>query len=169
MLEYETANPGQDAAKPLAEDYDPNAPGLNNRVSFMQNNDETSQMEEGHAGPAKEYGEASRPHSDSPAPPNPNDQFVGLEESNTHELSSTNTAYSRGSSDHAPAANAPPPLQMSMHHHQITRKPAMKPVSQGSMAPSKERSIRHNTNHNRNASGSMSGMGGKGFYDDAKE
>ena len=168
MLEYETANPGQDAAKPIGEHFDPDAAQHDNHVSFAPK-DEASQMEEGRIGTPEEYGEEIRPYSTSPAPPNANDQFAGLEDGmHSHERNTTNTADKADSSDRALYTKAPP-LQRDAQN-QVSRKPAMKSLSQGSMGPSKERSVRHNTSHNRSASGGMGGMGSKGFYDDyAKE
>lgn len=90
MLEYETANPGQDRNKPEGEHFNPNAPehDVHLRVNFK---DDEHAMEEGtlasgvgSVGTPKEYGGAPRPHSDSPAPPHPNDQFTGLEAGGMH-------------------------------------------------------------------------------------
>ncbi|KAI9645271.1 Aquaporin-1 [Ciborinia camelliae] len=78
ILEYETANPGQDAAETQA---------MTNRVSFAEEGMVGQELDAsgasrvhgtGNYGPAKEYGTARRPFSDSPAPPHPNDQFAGL-------------------------------------------------------------------------------------------
>lgn len=81
MLEYETANPGQDATKPQGEHFDPELNGNNPRVSFAPGD---YAMEERNIGMPREYGTESRPYSSSPAPPNPNDQFTGLAEGGMH-------------------------------------------------------------------------------------
>lgn len=160
MVEYETANPGQDASIPEGEHFDPNA---SQHVSFMPK-DDASAMEEGRAGTPVEYGTEMRPYSKSSAPPHPNDQYAGLETGmHEHEKVPPNTAGGLSPPDQT-YPNGHPPLR-----HQVARKPAMKPVSQDSMSPGgKERSVRHNTTHNRNARGSMAGaMGSKRFDDDS--
>jgi aquaporin related protein len=108
MLEYETANPGQDAER---EPFNPNMDSSQPQVSFAP---EEYALEEGRApntasstnttfksnenralngsadptggniGTPKEYGAAQRPYSESPAPPNPNDQFAGLADGGMH-------------------------------------------------------------------------------------
>ncbi|KAB8290420.1 hypothetical protein EYC80_010852 [Monilinia laxa] len=86
MLEYETANPGQDATR-VGESLDPEAQAIRNRVSFADEGMVGRDLDEsgasrvhgsGHYGHGKEYGTHRRPFSDSPAPPHPNDQFAGL-------------------------------------------------------------------------------------------
>lgn len=98
MLEYETANPAQDADRVGGEHFNPDADRSSARVAFHP--DEYA-MEEGRAGRVsssntavggtplnigvpKEYGSAPRPYMDSPAPPNPNDGFTGLAPGGMH-------------------------------------------------------------------------------------
>jgi aquaporin related protein len=89
MLEYETANPGQDRAKPEGEHFNPDEHNDKAAVSFAP--DEYA-MEEGRrmrsnggaadlngAGDPVEYGRRQRPFSSSPAPPHINDQYAGLD------------------------------------------------------------------------------------------
>ncbi|KAA8575945.1 hypothetical protein EYC84_006110 [Monilinia fructicola] len=92
MLEYETANPGQDATR-VGESFDPEAQAIRNRVSFADEGmvgrelDESGASrvhESGNYGHGKEYGTHRRPFSDSPAPPHPNDQFAGLNQGGLH-------------------------------------------------------------------------------------
>ena len=93
MLEYETANPGQDAGR-VGEVIDPEAQAIKNRVSFASEGLVGRELDESgashvhengnHFGAPKEYGTKRRPFSDSPAPPNANDQFAGLSEGGLH-------------------------------------------------------------------------------------
>jgi aquaporin rerated protein, other eukaryote len=109
MLEYETANPGQDRGEE-GEHFNPDLAAHDPRVSFApsdyameeglshdprnpQAGDGVRQPPSGVAvkknGPSNigepiEYGEAHRPYSASPAPPHPNDQFAGLAEGGMH-------------------------------------------------------------------------------------
>ncbi|KAH8667496.1 aquaporin-like protein [Tricladium varicosporioides] len=78
MLEYETANPGQDRSKPEGEYFNPNLNPSHPRVSFAL---EDYAMEEGRSDKLrtpKEYGTSRRSLGDSPTPPHPNDRFAGL-------------------------------------------------------------------------------------------
>lgn len=90
MLEYETANPGQDRSAPEGEHFNPDLHIESTaRVSFAPDD---YAMEEGKAfrnspatngsasnyGVPNEFGAAPRPFSDSPAPPHPNDQYADL-------------------------------------------------------------------------------------------
>ncbi|ESZ94199.1 hypothetical protein SBOR_5425 [Sclerotinia borealis F-4128] len=92
MLEYETANPGQDATR-IGESFDPEAHAMTNKVDFADEGMVGRELDESGAGRvhgsagyghAKEYGTQRRPFSDSPAPPHPNDQFVGLNSGGMH-------------------------------------------------------------------------------------
>ncbi|KAF7926507.1 hypothetical protein BELL_0239g00030 [Botrytis elliptica] len=93
MLEYETANPGQDAGR-VGEVFDPEAQAIKNRVSFASEGMVGRELDESgasqvhgngnHFKAPQEYGTKRRPFSDSPAPPNPNDQFAGLSEGGMH-------------------------------------------------------------------------------------
>lgn len=88
LLEYETANPGQDGdglAESVGHTPDPR---LNTNTYSSANEgligreldaSGASQIHGGkNYGLPKEYGTQGRPFSDSPAPPHPNDQFAGL-------------------------------------------------------------------------------------------
>ncbi|THV50118.1 hypothetical protein BGAL_0164g00090 [Botrytis galanthina] len=93
LLEYETANPGQDAGR-VGEVFDPEAQAIKNRVSFASEGMVGRELDESgashvhgngnHFKAPQEYGTKGRPFSDSPAPPNPNDQFTGLSEGGMH-------------------------------------------------------------------------------------
>jgi aquaporin related protein len=89
MLEYETANPGQDRSKTAGEHFNPDEHTEKARVSFAP---EEYAMEEGRVmrsdggvmepdgtGDPHEYGRQQRPYSKSPAPPHANDQYAGLD------------------------------------------------------------------------------------------
>ncbi|APA07378.1 hypothetical protein SS1G_13045 [Sclerotinia sclerotiorum 1980 UF-70] len=86
VLEYETANPGQDAGR-VGESYEPQA-HTTNKVSFAEEGMVGRELDESGAshvhgtdknlGTPKEYGTHRRPFSGSPAPSHPNDQFAGL-------------------------------------------------------------------------------------------
>lgn len=78
MLEYETANPGQDSSKEEGEHFNPDLDTTHPRVSFAPA-DYAASGAEGKIGDPREYGTERRPFSDSPAPPHANDQFRGLE------------------------------------------------------------------------------------------
>lgn len=155
MLEYETANPGQDRAKPKGEHFDPDIDEEIPQHAHFADNEYA--MEEGCAGSPKEYGGEQRPWSESPAPPHPNDMFTGLVEGGMH---GDEYVKSRGqqerSSDNAqfPADRVvvPKELEHLRKQQQVVRKPAMKPGSRGSetAGAGKERSARHNTKTNRN-------------------
>ncbi|KAF7905788.1 hypothetical protein EAF00_000067 [Botryotinia globosa] len=99
LLEYETANPGQDAGR-VGEVYDPEAQAIKNRVSFASEGMVGRELDESSASHVhgngndfqapKQYGTKRRPFSDSPAPPHPNDQFTGLNEGGLHADESAN-------------------------------------------------------------------------------
>ena len=85
-----------------------------------------------------------RPFSDSPAPPHPNDQFAGLADGGMHAdeiVKPTETTSSEGSEN---------VLTGTMKHGNVTPKSAIKPGSRGSNANGKEKSVRSNTQSNRN-------------------
>ena len=80
MLEYETANPGQDRSKPKGEHS--HAPSISSAP-------EDYAMEEaftpvGRSGIPREYGTEERPFTGSPRPPHPNDQYTGLTDGGMH-------------------------------------------------------------------------------------
>jgi len=74
MLEYESANPNQDASKPEGEHFNPHNDNSHSPFSFAPE-DYTRQNQNGLP---REYGAERRPFSQSRAPPYPNDQFAGL-------------------------------------------------------------------------------------------
>lgn len=84
ILEYETANPNQDASVPEGEHFNPDDQASNTRVSFAPDDYAASNTEEGIVGIPREYGAGRRPYSESPAPPHPNDQFAGLADGGMH-------------------------------------------------------------------------------------
>lgn len=89
MLEYETANPGQDRAHAKGEHFNPDLDTSHPRVAFVPDDyameEGTSKViTNGRIGTPQEYGSKHRPFSDSPAPPHPNDQFIGLHEGGMH-------------------------------------------------------------------------------------
>jgi aquaporin related protein len=84
MLEYETANPGQDAAQAAGEHFDPDLETANQRVSFATEDYAHHNGVNGNIGEPKEYGTDRRPFSNSPAPPHKNDQFAGLQAGGMH-------------------------------------------------------------------------------------
>lgn len=75
MLEYETANPGQDAAKTKGEHFDPDAAQAEDATHVAFAPDEYA-MEEGTNTSGANY--PSRPYSNSPRPAHANDMFTGL-------------------------------------------------------------------------------------------
>jgi aquaporin related protein len=123
MLEYETANPGQDRG-PEGEAFNTDLVASQNNVSFAGDEYEMEEgrvaSSNGHAisngnpsniGHPKEYGSTPRPYSDSPAPPHKNDQFSGLEAGGMHASDPANpvVAGDRGDgNDHRVATPASP-------------------------------------------------------------
>ncbi|KAH8589057.1 aquaporin-like protein [Bisporella sp. PMI_857] len=87
-LEYETANPGQDYSRVSTEQFNPVKHHADDDPSIkLGSTDSAYAMEEGRSekpGTPREYGAEPRPFSKSPAPPHPNDQFVGLDEGGMH-------------------------------------------------------------------------------------
>ena len=106
MLEYETANPGQDRAKEEGQHFNPDHDTSNPRVSFAP--EDYATMEEGRTyGIPKEYGTERRPFSESPAPPHPNDQFAGLTDGGMHADELVKPIHSiGGDSDRTLASNS---------------------------------------------------------------
>jgi aquaporin related protein len=99
MLEYETANPNQDASKPEGDHFDPDAHSPSNpRVSFATEDYDNSNMdgERMHEMP-REYGAGRRSYNESPAPPHPNDQFTGLSKGGMHGGELVKPTHSIGS------------------------------------------------------------------------
>lgn len=151
MLEYETANPDQDASKPEGEYFDPDAVTVvdsspTTRVNFAPS--ESFAMRQGNGnggiGTPSEYGTERRPYSDSPAPPHPNDQFAGLAEGGMHAAEPVKEL--RDTSSGSTLDGSQSPLGAGVGH-----KSAMKPgSSHGADANGKERSVKSNTYNNRN-------------------
>lgn len=143
MLEYETANPGQDRAKPQAEAFNPDLDQSQPGVSFAPEEYamEESLPDNNRIGLPREYGTARRPYSDSPAPPNPNDQFAGLNDGGIHaaELAKTRETPSMGS-ERTLGPNSRRPVANS----------AMKPGVTNTQGVGVERSVKANTQTNRN-------------------
>lgn len=115
MLEYETANPGQDGS-PTGEHFNPDLDRSDPRVSFAPNEyaleegrmssttaansspNNSSNLVPSQIGHPKEYGAERRPYSDSPAPPHKNDQFTGLEDGGMHANEYVRPRFGDGSS-----------------------------------------------------------------------
>ncbi|CZT46624.1 related to aquaporin [Rhynchosporium secalis] len=157
MLEYETANPGQDSSKPDGEHFNPDLDASHPKVSFAP--EEYTAAEEGRGsinaarthGIPQEYGMQSRPFSKSPAPPHMNDQYRGLANGGMHasEADRVVPLNSRGSGSERTLA------EVGSHHQaQVPRKSVIKPSSQGIMASNEhghenDSSFRTNTYNNR--------------------
>ncbi|KAI9050442.1 hypothetical protein LZ554_005606 [Drepanopeziza brunnea f. sp. 'monogermtubi'] len=160
MLEYETANPGQDSAAPEGEHFNPDLErGSTARVSFAPGDyaiaTKPAAAADGRHGSPKEYGTASRPFSDSPAPPHPNDQYRGLADDgmHAHEVvkplhasASDMTLASTLASNHS---NPGSPTKIMTMPGQQAHKSAIKPGSRGQWGTAHESSMRSNTYHNR--------------------
>ena len=148
MLEYETANPGQDSTKSEGEHFNPDLDHSHPRVVFAP---EEYAMEEGRSEPTygnpREYGTGRRPFSDSPAPPHKNDQFAGLAEGGMHAdelVKPVQTTRSSGST------SSDQTLFPGTDQAKVSMKPVLKPGIRGTAATGKERSVRSNTQANRN-------------------
>lgn len=151
MLEYETANPNQDASKSEGEHFDPDAvtavdSNRTTRVSFAPS--DTFVVQNGSSnrniGTPREYGTERRPYSDSPAPPHPNDQFAGLTDGGMHATEPIKAVKEMTSGS---TLNGNQPLVGATAGH----KSAMKPGSSHSVdANGKERGVKSNTYNNRN-------------------
>lgn len=160
MLEYETANPGQDRSKSEGEHFNPDLDTSHPRVSFapedyaeqgMAMNGQGTNGANGtiglkRIGTPKEYGSDRRPFSDSPAPPHPNDQFTGLADGGMHADEGIKRSVTRGSrSDQTLRGNSVP------HTGAMAQKSAIKPSSRGNQyANGHEGSVRTNTYNNMN-------------------
>lgn len=173
MLEYETANPGQDRAQTEGEHFNPDEHTGKARVSFAP---EDYAMEEGRAngsglgvgpdnvGAPNEYGTQQRPYSKSPAPPHANDQFAGLNEGGMHANEQQTADYPPrsmgGDSDRtvvSPHATNTNIITDSGDRKIVgsgepasTHRSALKKKSSPSDVPMSERSLRTNTYNNRN-------------------
>jgi aquaporin related protein len=146
MLEYETANPGQDAAKP-GEHFNPDLEGIDLShapVSFPPGDYAMEEGRVGTRGTPREYGTERRPFTDRPAPPHPNDTVAGLADGGMHvdELAKPTRMRQSGTSLDWTLTDS--------EQHQLTIKSAIKPGGGGSMAAGKERSVRSNSSDNRN-------------------
>jgi aquaporin rerated protein, other eukaryote len=146
MLEYETANPNQDASGLKGDHFNPDEHASNPRVSFAPDDYAAADMEEERVGTPKEYGVERRPYSESPAPPHPNDQFAGLADGGMHADEIVKPSQSVGGDSDRTLAS---PLGNQVH------KSAMKPGSSNGSANGNgygvrgERSVRNNTYVNR--------------------
>ncbi len=138
MLEYETANPNQDASNPKGDNFNPDEHTNNLRASFAPA--DYADEERMHGTP-REYSAGRRPYSGSPAPPHPNDQSADLAEFGMHGEEITMPPQSvAGDSDRTLAL----PIGSQIH------KSAMKPRPLGSSPNgSGHRSLRNNTYANR--------------------
>ena len=180
MLEYETANPGQDNARKEGEHFNPDEHTGKARVSFSP---EEYAMEEGRAGGTRvrsnsnnigipnEYGMQERPYSKSPAPPNANDQFAGLSEGGMH---GTEKQHSSMGGDSDRTVVSPTTTSTNILSDGVARKPhgnegavgaprsALKKTTSPLDIPTSERSLRTNTYNNRNM---FTGPSDEEFYD----
>jgi len=153
MLEYETANPNQDASKPEGDHFNPYDNTTSNpRVSFAPEDyaDPTLDEESMHV-MARESGARRRPYSESPAPPHANDQFTGPVVGGMHGEEIAKPTHSvGGDSDRTLPVGNPNPQAAAVNTS------AIKPGSRGSNANRnwngdvEERSVRSNTYANRN-------------------
>ena len=155
MLEYESANPGQDATKPVGEVFNPDLDQSLPHVEFapeeyaMSGRTATNHSagmasadgSGGIIGSPKSYGTERRPFSDSPAPAHPDDQFAGLTDGGMHADEIERHEESGSGSNRTLGASGTLPTGM---------KTAMKKTPAGSSPPRKERSVRANTGYNRN-------------------
>ncbi|KAG0650492.1 Aquaporin-1, partial [Hyphodiscus hymeniophilus] len=174
MLEYETANPGQDAAKEKGEHFDPDLDQEHPHVAFapeeyatpgrtvtdQSTQDSRAGLQNGNSsregtGFLTEYGPDGRPFSRRPASTQLNDQFAGSAE---RGMAAERTVRpiesrreSRRSSDRRSSdrRSSDRPVRLN-EAASAGMKPAMKKNAVGGM-PSKERSVRANTRNNRYA------------------
>ncbi|EKD21548.1 MIP family channel protein [Drepanopeziza brunnea f. sp. 'multigermtubi' MB_m1] len=162
MLEYETANPGQDSAVPEGERFNPDLErGSTARVSFAPGDyaiatkpaaaAAAAAAADGRHGAPKEYGTASRPFSDSPAPPHPNDQYCGLADDSTHGHEVFKPLHASASDMTLTSSISIPgsPTRIMMPPGQPAHKSAIKPGSRGQGGTAHESSMRSNTYQNR--------------------
>jgi aquaporin rerated protein, other eukaryote len=150
MLEYETANPNQDASAPEGEHFNPDDHASNARVSFAPEDYASTNVDEERLhGTPRDYSAGRRPYSESPAPPHPNDQFAGLAEGGMHGEELVKPTQSVGGDSDRTLAS-PMGNQNSAIH-----KSAMKPGLLGNSTSGNgnghrgERSVRNNTYANR--------------------
>ncbi len=148
MLEYETANPGQDSSKEEGEHFNPDLDQSQPRVSIAL--DDYAHATDGTHGTPREYGSARRPFSESPAPPHPSDQFVGLASGGMHAdeyvKPTAKNARSGSESDHTLAATATPPATTAAGY----AKPGIKAGTAATGQPANHSSARTNMYHNQN-------------------
>jgi aquaporin related protein len=173
MLEYETANPGQDQAQKEGEHFNPDEHTEKAHVAFAP---EDYAMEEGRAGghqsnagqdnigAPNEYGTHSRPYSSSPAPPHANDQFASLSEGGMHghELQRNYNPHNSMGGDSDRTVVSPNNTNTTVPSEGSARKEvgsgstpgaprsAIKNSSSPSKVPMAEKSLRSNTRNNRN-------------------
>lgn len=143
MLEYETANPGQDSSKPEGEHFNPDLDTSAPKVSFAPGDYVAAEEGRSHGVPL-EYGVQSRPFSESPAPTHPNDQYRGLAAGGMQgsEVNAIVPIHTRGSSSDRTLVNP--------STHQVPKKSVIKNGNQGtSHGNGHESSVRTNTYNNR--------------------
>ncbi|EHK97447.1 putative Aquaporin-1 [Glarea lozoyensis 74030] len=174
MLEYETANPGQDQAQKEGEHFNPDEHTEKARVSFAP---EDYAMEEGRAGGHQgnagqenlgvpnEYGTQNRPYSNSPAPPHANDQFAGLNDGGMHGNDnqrpynphnsmggdSDRTVVSPNNTNTTVLSEGSARKEVGSGSTSGAPRSAIKNSTSPSKVPMAERSLRSNTRNNRNA------------------
>jgi aquaporin related protein len=168
MLEYETANPGQDRSREKGEHFNPDLDTSHPRVSFAPEDYAEQGLAGSHTtngtngdlrriGTPKEYGTDRRPFSDSPAPPHPNDQFAGLTAGGMHGDEYIKPTTRGSGSDQTLGGN-------SVNHTRVAHKSAIKPGSRvNGVVNGHEGSLRNNIYNNMNMGGGI--PGDETFYD----
>lgn len=148
MLEYETANPGQDSSKPKGEHFDPDLDTSHPRVSFAPEDYAAAEEGRSHGAPV-EYGTEPRPLSSSPAPTHPNDQYRGLADGGMHAEEVVKPVHTGGSSSDRTLASVGGATSPVVGH-----KSAIKQGRRTSNPTNgNEGSVRTNTYNNRNMTG----------------
>jgi aquaporin related protein len=108
MLEYETANPGQDSSKVEGEHFNPDLENAHNpRVSFAPE-------DYARTGTPKDYGYESKLFNDSPFPPHPNNKFSSVQEGGIPGNGHGNDSSVRGSGGSKDTLG---PVGMNEYHH----------------------------------------------------
>ncbi|KAL2065700.1 hypothetical protein VTL71DRAFT_3370 [Oculimacula yallundae] len=164
MLEYETANPGQDSSKPSGEHFNPDLDTSHPKVSFAP--EMYVAAEEGRVkkhGEPEEYGVNSRPWSESPAPTHMNDQYRGLANGGMHANENVQPVHTGGSSERTLASAG-----LTSQQNQMPKKSVIKPGSSGAgsgQANGHESSVRTNTYNNRIMTAGGDGNGDEEFYE----
>ncbi|KAH6716143.1 aquaporin-like protein [Leptodontidium sp. MPI-SDFR-AT-0119] len=97
ILEYETANPGQDSMKPEGEHFNPDLDTSALKVSFAPSDYVAAEEGRSH-GVSLEYGAQSRHFSDSLAPAHTEDQYRGLGNGGMHGNDTIASVHTSGGS-----------------------------------------------------------------------